>query len=265
MRVALSASFHWIAWKRLMVLPNAVPLARVPQRGFVRALREADRQRRDADAPGVEHLQRVDEPLPFLAQEVVGGTRQPSKSTSLVSLARMPSLSSFLPAVMPGVPRSMMNAEMPFGPAARSVTAIATQHVARRAVRREGLRSVQHPAVARRARPLVRRPPASLPEFASVSAQAPSFSPRASGTRYVCFCASRSEHRDVGGAQAVVRGNRQRDGRVDARQLFDADAVVDGRHAGAAVLLRPLDAQQPESRRASGSARPENAAPRPTP
>ena len=33
---------------------------------------------------------------------------------------------------------------------------------------------------------------------------------------------------------------------IDARQLFDADAVVDGRHAGAAVLLGQLDAQQAE-------------------
>ena len=39
--------------------------------------------------------------------------RQLSKSTSLVSLARIPSLSSFLPGVMPGVPRSTMKAEMP--------------------------------------------------------------------------------------------------------------------------------------------------------
>ena len=37
---------------------------------------------------------------------------------------------------------------------------------------------------------VVRMPAASLPELDSVSPQAPIFSPRASGTRYCCFCAS---------------------------------------------------------------------------
>ena len=50
------------------------------------------------------------------------------------------------------------------------------------------------------------------------------------------------------GAQAVVRGDRQRHGRIDARELLDADAVVDRRHAGAAVLLGKLDAEQAERR-----------------
>ena len=52
--------------------------------------------------------------------------RQLSNSTSLVSLARIPSLSSFLPGAIPGVPFSTMKAEMPLVPAARSVTAITT-------------------------------------------------------------------------------------------------------------------------------------------
>ena len=48
---------------------------------------------------------RVDEALPFLAEQLrSAGMRQFSNSTSLVSLARIPSLSSFLPGVMPGVP-----------------------------------------------------------------------------------------------------------------------------------------------------------------
>ena len=43
-----------------------------------------------------------------------------------------------------------------------------------------------------------------------------------------------------------MRRHRQRNAGVDARELLDADAVVDRRHAGAAVLLRELDAQQAE-------------------
>jgi hypothetical protein len=50
----------------------------------------------------------------------------------------------------------------------------------------------------------------------------------------------------MGDAQPIVRGNRQRNRRVDARELFDADAVVDRRQSGAAVLLRKLNARQPE-------------------
>ena len=93
----------------------------------------------------------------------------------------------------------------------------------------------------------MRRPLASLPELDSVSAQAPSFSPRASGTRYVCFWASVpnmamwAEHRPLCAATDSATAG------VHARKLFDADAVVHGRHAGAAVLLGPLDAQQAES------------------
>src|SRR4029453_2556875 len=46
---------------------------RVPQRLFIRALSQPNRQGSNSNAAGVEHLQRVDEPLPFLSQEVRGG------------------------------------------------------------------------------------------------------------------------------------------------------------------------------------------------
>ena len=93
---------------------------------------------------------------------------------------------------------------------------------------------------------VVRMAAASLPEVDSVSPHAPIFSPRASGTRYRCFCCFGAEERDVGGAEPVVGRHRQGDRRIDAGQLFDADAVVDGGHAGAAVLFRKLDAHQSE-------------------
>ena len=171
----------------------------------------------------------------------------------------MPSLSSFLPGVMPGVPFSMMNAEMPLAPAARSVIAIATSTSPTRpwvVNVFEPLRTQHSPDWTA----VVRMPAASLPEVDSVRPHAPIVSPRASGTRYVLLLRLGAGHEDVGRAQAVVRGHRQRDGGIDARQLLDADAVVDGRHPRAAVLLGKLDAHQPERRRARGSARPENAA-----
>ncbi len=54
------------------------------------------------------------------------------------------------------------------------------------------------------------------------------------------------EHVDVRGAQAVVRGHRQRHRRVDPGQLFERDAVVHRRHAGAAVGVGNLNAHQRE-------------------
>ena len=108
--------------------------------------------------------------------------RQFSNSTSLVSLARMPSLSSFLPGVIPGVPRSMTNADTPLEPRLRSVTAMAT------------MTSPARPWVVKVFDPLstqwspsrtatVRMPAASLPELDSVRPHAPTISPLASGTR----------------------------------------------------------------------------------
>ena len=94
-------------------LAELAALLRVVARRLVGALREADRQRGDADAAGVEHLQRVDEALPLLAEQLRAGTRQSLKITSLVSLARMPELVLLLARRMPGVPCSTTNAEMP--------------------------------------------------------------------------------------------------------------------------------------------------------
>ena len=103
-----------------------------------------------------------------------------------MSLARIPSLSSFLPADNPGVSRSTMKAEMPLERAARSVTAITTRVSPMRPCVMNVFDpfSTQH-APARVA--VVRMPVASLPDVDSVSAHAPSFSPRASDTSEVLF------------------------------------------------------------------------------
>ncbi len=91
---------------------------------------------------------------------------------------------------------------------------------------------------------VVRVPAASLPALGSVSAQAPSFSPRASGVEPSRLLRVGAEHEDVGGPQAVVRRHRQGHRRVDARELFQAEAVVDGGHPGAAPLLGELNPHQ---------------------
>ena len=49
-----------------------LPLEGVAARRLVGALGEADGQRGDADAAGVEHLQRLDEALALLADQLVG-------------------------------------------------------------------------------------------------------------------------------------------------------------------------------------------------
>jgi hypothetical protein len=128
-------------------------------------------------------------PCPSWPSTCEGGTRQFSKITSLVSLARMPSLSSFLPARNPAVPRSTMKAVMPRLPLDLFVTAMTT------------MRSPLRPCVMNCLVPLItqqspsrtaveRMAPASLPAEASVSPHAASCSPRASGVRYRRFCSS---------------------------------------------------------------------------
>ena len=92
----------------------------------------------------------------------------------------------------------------------------------------------------------VRVAPASEPALASVSPKAASFAPDASCGSHSCFCASRPEQVDRHRPERRVRGDGDRDGRVDARQLFDRDRVRHGVGAGAAVLLRDRDAHQPE-------------------
>ena len=65
-------------------------------------------------------------PVPSWPSRFAERTRQSSNTSSEVSEERTPSLSSLRPERKPCVPRSTTNAEMPFLPAARSVTAITT-------------------------------------------------------------------------------------------------------------------------------------------
>ncbi len=203
-------------------------------------------------------------PCPSAPSSWLAGTRQFSKITSLVSLARIPSLSSFLPARNPGVPRSTMNAEMPRLPFARVVTAITT------------MRSPVLPCVMNCLVPLMTQPSpsrtarvcidaASLPDDASVSPQAASCSPVRQRDEVLLLLRLGAEHEDVRGAEPVVCRDRQAHRRIDAGQLLDADAVVHRRHRRPAVAPRETGFPSARARRTWTAAPAGTAAPRPTP
>jgi hypothetical protein len=109
--------------------------------------------------------------------------------SSLVSLARMPSLSSLRPGRHPGVPRSMMKAEMPREPLAFAVTAIATSTSPDAPCVMNCLVPFNTQSVPSRTA-VLRIEAASLPEDASVNPQAARCWPRARAGRYRRFWSS---------------------------------------------------------------------------
>jgi hypothetical protein len=128
-------------------------------------------------------------PSPSCPRSWSPATRQSWNTTSVVSLARNPSLFSFLPADIPGVPRSTTNAEMPRLPRARSVTAMTTMMPATP----PWVMKIFDPLITQQSpwrTATVRVPAASLPAVGSVSPQAPSVSPFARRVRKRAFCAS---------------------------------------------------------------------------
>ena len=201
-------------------------------------------------------------PCPSSPSSADAGRRQSWKTTSLVSLARIPSLSSFLPADMPGVPCSSTNAEMPRCPFARSVTAITTMTppILPWVMKFLDPFSTQ-PSPERIA--VVRIAAASLPALASVSPQAPRTSPVTSRGRYSFFCASLANIARCARAEPVVRRDRQRNGGTHARELFDADAVVDARHRRIRRTPRRTGSPSARAPRASAAGPSGTPAPRP--
>ena len=110
--------------------------------------------------------------------------------TSLVSLARMPSLFSFLPALIPGVPCSRTKAEIPRCPFDRSEIAITTMTPPILPWVMKVFEPFNSHLPSACFTATVRMPAASLPALASVKPQAPSTSPVTRRGRYRCFCAS---------------------------------------------------------------------------
>ena len=73
-------------------------------RGVQGRLGQAGRAGRDAQPARVQRRQRDGEPVPLLADQVIGGTRAPLKIIWAVTEARMPILRSAGPALTPAVP-----------------------------------------------------------------------------------------------------------------------------------------------------------------
>src|SRR6267142_1758259 len=110
------------------------------------------------------------------------GKKQSSNTSEAVSLARIPSLFSFLATVKPLVPRSTMKAEIPCEPAARSVIASTTVVSANVALVIKFFEPLSTQPPARRTA-VVRIELASDPELGSVRPHAAKLSPLASGAR----------------------------------------------------------------------------------
>ena len=193
-------------------------------------------------------------PSPSAPRRFSAGTLQSLKISSDVSLARNPSLFSFLPGLKPGVPFSTMNALMPCEffdgcPGQR--------HPRRRS------RHPECPLVQNVFEPLMTQ---LLPSrFAVVRV---TYSARRShfglGERpcanlfalrqrrqILLLLLFAAEFKDVIAAQRIVRGDDDADAAVDARKLFDRDDVLDVAEAGSAVLAREkMTPSKPTSRRA---------------
>ena len=204
-------------------------------------------------------------PCPSTPSSWFAGTRQLSKITSLVSLARMPSLFSFLPARKPR--RPLLDDEG--GDAAVALGPVGHRgrddHVAGPAVRDELLRAVDDPAHRPRGRPSCASPPRRCRTMASVRPHAASFSPRGQRHQVRLPLFLGAEHEDVRRAEAVVRGDRQADRRVDAGELLDAEAVVHRRTCRRRRIPRETESPSSPDRRTWRAARAGTAAPRPTP
>ena len=128
-------------------------------------------------------------PSPTSPMRCASEMRQLSKITSVVSLARIPNLFSFFPALKPGVPRSTINAvqllEVRGSPvlAITTITSLDLPWVIQHLVPFNTQSSPSRTAV-------VCILPASLPVLGSVNPQAPIHVAEASFGKYLCFCSS---------------------------------------------------------------------------
>ena len=159
-------------------------------------------------------------------------------------LARIPSLSSFLPTVKPGVLRSTMQAVMPLWRAAGSIVAKTMKTSASFAFVIQSLRPLS-----------TRSPPAStarvcsanasLPDPASDSAYAPTLVGGKAGQVALFQIVVAPAHERVDD-QRVLDVHEDGDRRIHARQRLNRQNRVKERAAAAAVALGNLDAHHAE-------------------
>src|SRR6266700_2936737 len=187
--VAMSASFHCMAWNSLMAWPNCLRcLEYLSAASYAPCAIPSPSAAMEMRPPSSTRMASTN-PLPSMPSKASSGTQQSSKTSSEVSLARSPSLFSFLPGRNPLAPFSTTNADSPCVCAVLSVTAITTLTSAYVPLVMNVLVPFNaHPPLARVA--LMRAPPASEPEPGSVNPQAPSISPVASRETYFFFCSS---------------------------------------------------------------------------
>ena len=113
----------------------------------------------------------------------------------------------------------------------------------------ERLAAVEHPVAVFAAPHSSACPPASDPASGSVSDQQPIHSPVASFGIYFCLLLVIASEINVIRAERIVRGDDERNARIDARQFLDDDGVFDVAEAGAAEFFRerwrPVDPSWP--------------------
>ena len=182
-------------------------------------------------------------PWPRAPEQVPAGTAQSENESARVSDAFQPILCSGSEISYPGVPFSITRFEISPSP----VSAVIVTHwvISVPAFVMKAFEPLTIQLSPRRSA-VVRVAPASEPASGSVRPNAASRSPRASGGIQRCFCSSRAEQEDRHRPERGVCGERDRDRRVDARELLDRDRVGERVAARAAELLGERDAHQPE-------------------
>ena len=184
-------------------------------------------------------------PSPSLPSRFSAGISQSSKISSEVSLARRPSLFSFLPgakslgALLHHEGRQPVRVSGPVGHGNND------RNVGVMAVGDEGLGAVQHPVLAsphRRAARAARIGPRTG------FGQAPRSEELARGQlgNVLALLLFVAGDKDVVGTQRSVRRDGDSDRTIHARKLFDGGNVLDVAHARAAVLGGKDGAQQPQ-------------------
>src|SRR5262245_23030671 len=226
-------------------LAKLFALLRVFQGRFVGALRYAERQRCYRDAPAVQNLHGVDEAAPGLADQILLG------NPAILEDHRGGLRGAHAELVL------LLAGDETFGPslddegadAARTHLAVGDRDhyadVGGNAVRDEILRPINNPAsVAARGDRLHTRSVGA----GSGLGQSPRANLFASGQRRDVFFALRlaAVLINVIRAERIVRGERQADRPVDARDLFDYRGVFHIPHPRAAVLFGKEHAHQPK-------------------